>query len=207
MRQVSLRTFLLLTAAVAVWIAHAKNRHDNEHVATQIKSLRPMARELMIEDPSLITVVKKEERWYDQNDWSVYLPEGSYRLCLATRDVAEGGLAPVSESISLSQGTHDIVLEQKRLEDKSWRTVVLLNGAEVLRVEEPANWNSGHGSTGGGQFSTSTQLPVNEPVMLFRRRFSVKTATGSHNTPKGPANGTLLWIERAESAPAAEALK
>lgn len=196
--QVSLRTLLLLTAAVGVWVAYFKNRHDTADLAQKITSMRPLARELFVDDPSRIAVVKQEERWYDQNDWKVYLPPGEYRLCLATQNIDEKELAPINQSVSIDPGTHDLALEQTRIQDKAWRIVVMVDGEEVLRVEEPAGWNAGHGSSGGGQFSNSTQLPAHEPVVLFRRRFMVPTSPSGYAAPMGPCNGLLLWIESHE---------
>jgi hypothetical protein len=195
MMQIGLRTLLLLTAAVAVWLTHLKNRHDITDLTQKITAMRPLARELFVNDPSQIAVVKQEERWYDQNDWKVYLPAGEYRLCLATQDINNDGLAPINSSVPLAAGTHDLALEQKRTADKAWQTIVTINGEEALRAEEPADWNSGNGSTGGGQFSNSTQRPANEPLVLFRRRFMVPNSSGGSSTPKGPGPGVLVWIE------------
>lgn len=196
-RQISLRTLLLLTAAVAVWVAHLKNRHDNQILAKQIEAMWPLAHELVIEDPSQIAVVKQDERWYDQNDWKVYLPEGNYRLCVATREITENGSPPATKSTPLSAGTYHLAIKQKRDESKDWRVSIAVDGEEVLGVQEPAAWDAGHGSSGGGQYSSCTQFPPDQPVVLFRRRFTVETAPGSYSTPQGPTNGILLWIERA----------
>ena len=194
-RQVSLRTLLLLTAAVAVWVAHGKNHYDNARYARQIEAMRPLVRELYVEDPSQIAVVKQDERWYDQNEWRVYLPPGEYRLCIATHDVDEAGMAPVAESIPLAAGTREIALDQNRTAERNWKVLVTVDGEEVIRVNEPAAWDAGRGSSGGGLHSSVTQLPPREPAILFRRRFSVKTAPNRYSTPKGPSNGLLLWIE------------
>lgn len=193
--QIGLRTLLLLTAAVAVWLTHLKNRHDIADLTQKITAMRPLAHELFVDDPSQIAVVKQEERWYDQNDWKVHLPPGGYRLCLATQDINNDGLAPINSSAPLAAGTHDLALEQSRTKNKDWRMVVTTNGEEVLRVEEPADWNPGHGSSGGGQFSKSTQLPPDKPMVLFRRRFMVPTSATGYSTPMGPGPGLLLWIE------------
>ena len=198
-RQVSLRTLLLLTAAVGVWIAHAKNRYDIDHFAQQIEAMQPMARELIVQDPTQISVVKQEERWYDQNDWKLYLPEGKYKLSLATRDITENKLTAPAKTVSLPAGTHHVVLEQKRHKAEGWKISVLVNEKEVLRLDEPADWDPGHGSSGGGQYSRCTELLPTEPVVLFRRRFTVKTPTGGYSAPTEPCNGLLLWIEPSDS--------
>jgi hypothetical protein len=195
LRQVSLRTLLLLTAAVAVWIADGKNRYDNARLQEQIAAMRPLARELSVEDPDQFAVVKNEERWYDQNDWKVYLPPGEYQLSLATREVVELGVTPALKSVPLTAGMHEIAIEQTRGADKSSRVVVTVDGQEAVRVEEPEDWDPGHGSSGGGHFTNSTQQPADAPLILFRRRFSERTGKFSYSPPKGPCNGLLLWIE------------
>jgi hypothetical protein len=194
-RQFNLRTLFLLTAAVAVWIGHAKNHYENVNLANQIEAMRPLARELMIDDPDQIAVVKCDEHWYDQNEWRVHLPTGSYRLCLATKEVDTGGLATINKSIPIESGTHELALEQKQAVDKSWFIIVTVDGAEVLRASEPTAWNTGHGSSGGGDFSRSTQIAPEKPVVLFRRRFMVKTVPSGYSIPMGPCDGLLLWIE------------
>jgi hypothetical protein len=199
-RQISLRTLLLLTAAVAVWIAHAKNRYDNGRLSEQIAAMRPLARELAIEDPAQFAVVKNEERWYDQNDWKVHLPPGDYELSLATRDVVETGVTPALKSVPLPAGLHEIAIEKTRADDKTWRVVVTVDGQEALRADEPADWDLGHGSSGGGLHSLSTQQPADAPLILFRRRFSVPQGKFSYSAPQGPCNGILLWIEPKRAA-------
>ena len=139
-------------------MAHAKNHYENVKLAGQIQAMRPLARELMIDDPDRIAVVKQDERWYDQNDWKLYLPAGSYRLCLATKEVSNDGLATVNKSVALASGTRELAIEQQQANDKSWRIIVTVDGEEVLRADEPAAWNAGQGSTGGGGFSSSTQI-------------------------------------------------
>jgi hypothetical protein len=149
----------------------------------------------MIDDLDRIAVVKQDERWYDQNAWRLYLPSGSYRLCLATKKISNDGLAAINKNIPVTSGTHELALEQQQANDKSWRIIVTLDGNEVLQSYEPAAWNPGQGSAGGGDFSRSTQIAPREPVVLFRRRFMVPTTPGSSSIPMEPCNGLLLWVE------------
>jgi hypothetical protein len=194
-RQFSLRTLFLLTAAIAVWIAYAKNCSENASLAKQIEAMRPLAHELLVDDPDQIAVVKQDEHWYDENEWKVHLPSGSYRLCLATKEVDTDGLATINKSVAIVAGTHDLALELKRADDKSWLIIVTMDGEEVLRVDEPTAWNPGQGSAGGGEFSRSTRIARQETVVLFRRRFMVQAASGGSSMPMGPCDGLLLWIE------------
>ncbi len=143
--------------------------------------------------------MKREELWFDENQWELYLPPGAYRLCMATRQIDNHGLAPVVKSVPFFAGRHRLALEQRDLKS-GWRVVVTCDGAERIVAEEPKGWDEGSGSTGGGEFSTNAQLPADQPVVLFRRRFSKRVpgqAGSSSQTPNGPTEGLMLWIEPA----------
>ena len=194
-RQFSVRTLLLVTAAIAVWTAYIANERHNRKLNARIAAMRPLAHELAVEDPNRIAVVKLDELWYDENIWDVYLPPGQYRLFLATYDIDQDGLAPVRVSAPLAGGRHRLTLEQRR-EESGWQVAVTGNDAEILTVKEPPEWDPARGSMGGGQFSNSTQIPADQPVVLFRRRFSQPTTATQPSTPTGPTAGVLLWIGR-----------
>ncbi len=194
--QFRLRTLFLLVAAIAVWLTFLVNREQNARLRSRIDALQPMAHELLIDDPGKIAVVKLEEYWYDENRWDLHLPPGNYRLCLATRDVDDPGLAPLRESVPLAAGRHRIALDLEP-DASGWRVRVAVDGAKVLEVTETREWDPGRGSTGGGEYSQSKQFPVEQPLVIFRRRFHRPTGAGSFSTPKGPCEGILLWIEPA----------
>jgi hypothetical protein len=202
--QVGLRTLFLLMAAVAVWMAYFINRRQSATLEARIKAMVPLAHELIIEDAKKIAVVKLEEYWYDENRWEISLPDGRYRLCVATRGIDDMGLAPPVKSTPLKAGRHHIELEQRRDHDV-WRVTVLWDETALLAVEERKDWDPGHGSAGGGQFARSEQLSPDKPVVLFRRRFMRevgKDQITQITTPPGPTEGILLWIERiAASSP------
>lgn len=193
--QFSLRLILLLMAAVGVWTAEIANRRAMGPLQQRIKAMRPLARELTITDPEKIAVVKCEELWYDDNEWEIYLPDGEYRLALATREVGQQDVVlPPYQSAPLPAGKFRLSLLQEKTAT-GWRVDVLKDGALLLTAEEPAEWYPAHGSSGGGQFSLAEQLPPNFPVVLFRRRFSRPVSATTSQTPAGPCEGVLLWIE------------
>jgi hypothetical protein len=139
--------------------------------------------------------VKLEEYWYDQSRWDTYLPDGQYRLCLATRGIDDSGLAPVVKSEPLKAGRHRLALEQRRNKD-TWCVTVSWDETGLLAVEEPKEWDSGIGSSGGGRSAVSEQLAADKPAVLFHRRFLREVSKGQRTTPSGPTEGILLWIEK-----------
>lgn len=202
--QFSLRLMLLLMAAVGVWTAVIVNRRAIPHLEQRIKTMRPLARELFISDPTKIAVVKCEELWYDDNEWEIYLPPGAFQLSLATREIDGQGMATPVKSAPLPTGQTRLVYSQVK-QGSGWRMIVTANGQELLTVDEPKEWYPAHGSSGGGQFSLSQQLPADAPVVLFRRRFTRPISPTSSQVPAGPCEGVLLWIEPAP--PASPSLK
>jgi hypothetical protein len=193
--QIGLRTLFLLMTAVAVWTVYFSNRSAIRHYQERITAMRPLTRELAVEDEDMIAVVKLEPYWYDENRWAIYLPEGTYRLCLATREVDETGLAPIVASAPLAAGNHVLSLEQNRADD-GWNVTIDCDGVTAIDATEPKAWYPASGSSGGSQFDRSEQVTPNQPVVLFRRRFAQPETGGSSKTPKGPTDGIMAWIER-----------
>jgi hypothetical protein len=191
--QVGLRTLFLLMAAVAVWLALFVNRQQIAILETRIEVGRKLAHVLIIDDPKKVAVVKMDELWMDDNRWDVHLPPGQYRICLATRKVDDHGFPLKQESRPIPAGRHRLALELRQ-EGETCQLRVKCDGSELLAIVERKEWAS-RGSTGGGEFSTSEQLPADKPVVLYRRRYMIQTSTGQFNTPPGPTEGLLLWIE------------
>jgi hypothetical protein len=200
--QVGLRSLFLLMAAIAVWMGYLINLRHNATLRARIEAMLPIAHELVIDDATKIAVVKLEPYWYDENRWEIYLPDGSYRLCIATRGVDENGFAPVKKSAHIGDGRHQLVLEKDQ-DDDLWRVRALWDGKEVLTVEEPKDWKTGGGSIGGGFFSVCQQLAPDQPVVLFRRRF-MRGMGSMSMTRDSPTEGILLWIERADGSKSQE---
>jgi hypothetical protein len=196
-RQIGLRTLLLLMAAIAVWMTYHINRRQIQLLESRIRSARPLAHELVVDDPGQYAVVMKDQEWIDDYRWEFYLPAGQYRLCLATHEIDDNGLAPVAKTAPLEAGKHRLVLEIQS-ESDDHRVVVSLDGTEELAVEEPKEWFPRRGSTHGSQHEYCTQFPTTQPLIFYRSRFRSAT-TGNpafSSIPKRPSEGVLLWIER-----------
>jgi hypothetical protein len=192
--QVGIRTLFLLMAVVAVWLAVVINRRQSTYLEDRIRVMQPIARELIVDDPGKIAVVRLDDLWMDENRWDLHLPPGNYRLCVATRGIPGQGLAPVVKSAPIAPGRHRLGMDIHQ-KGENWPIRVTSDGAELLVIEETKDW-ARSSSMGGGDFSTSTKLPAGVPVILYRRRYLLDGPTGiGSNTPDGPTEGLLMWIE------------
>lgn len=194
--QVSLRTVFLLVAAVGVWTAYFVDRDRRPAIEQRIKVLEPLAHELIVDDPSQFAAVRLEEYWHDDNRWSLYLPPGDYRLCLATRKVDPQNRTQTepTSSVPIPAGRNVLVLEQTR--DKEANHIeLILNGDRELTVDETLEWDPGAGSMSQNTVTASTQAPASKPFTLFHRVFTERAANGSSVTPTVPSNGVQIWVE------------
>jgi hypothetical protein len=191
--QIGLGTVFLLIAALAVWMTDLANRRQIDHLNAKIETMLPMARELVITDPSQIAVVKRQELWFNENQWSIHLPPGQYRLSLALEDIDGKNLPPHVKTAPIPPGRHLLALEQS-FDNGKRQASILLDDTEILRSEVPDTTDHS-GSQGGGNFTRSEQRPPDKPVILFERRYMRKDKTGSSTTPPGPTDGLMLWIE------------
>jgi hypothetical protein len=191
--RVGLRTLYLLIAVIATWLAVFVNRQQIRQMESRIGSMRPLARELKIGDASLIAVVQLDDVWMDENRWDLHLPAGSFRICLATREVDRQGLAPVRKSGLIRPGRHRLSMDQWQ-DGERWRARVACDGSELFAIEEPKEF-TGNGSIGGGKYASSLQFPANQPFALYRRRFMRPTVSGRSHVPSGPTDGLMIWVE------------
>jgi hypothetical protein len=191
------RTLFLLIAAIAVWTTCFINHRVNSSLEARIERMIPLAHELDVDDPKRIAVVQREQHWFDENRWDIYLPEGAYRLCLATRGINEEGLVPVVSRFPITAGRHHLALE-RQLESNVWHVKAVWDGTTAVAIDEPKNWNPEQGSVGGGSFSQSEQLPPDEPAIISRLRFFRRSDAGVSAAPATSTDGILLWIEPAQ---------
>lgn len=183
--QLPVRTLLLVIAAMAVWMTVLTNDRHIITLNTGIAGLRVLSRELFVSNPDQFAVVHRIPVWYDEAIWDVHVPQGTYRLALATRELPTDGQGPATvpppvvpgQTFPITSGRHTVALESSKI-DSGWRVVVRLDGEPVLTRDEPAEWNSGHGSYGGAQFSVVTQSPADKPLILYHRRFMVRDDNG-----------------------------
>ncbi len=195
--QWNIATLLLLMTAVGVWTSYFRLKSETERMDGELDSLRQLARELLVSDPSQFAIVKRHEEWYGDDVWDVHCPEGSrYLLKLATREIGRDNMPDTKYFMELSPGHHVISLEKTLSgEDMSARAVV--DGELAIEVSESSDWypDGGRSSWGGG-YNRSTQVPADKPLELTRMRFHKPQGNGTSSTPDEPYNGIFLWIER-----------
>ena len=194
--QLGLRVVFWLVAVFAVWMTVGINRSENRRLAAKIEQLRPIARDLVVDDPTRIAVVKLDELWYDESRWDVYLPPGKYRVCLATREVDDKGFPEAFWRAPIEPGRHRLGLELKML-GSARRIEIIRDGASLLSIRETNDW-AGSGWSSQGAFSTSEQRPADQRLELHRRRFSYSDGKGRNVRDFGPSNGILLWIQKTD---------
>jgi hypothetical protein len=191
--QVGIRTLFLLICAVAAWLGLMTNRERTRTLQARLDVTRSLVRELEVDDPGQIAVVKKPDEWIDDGRWDIYLPPGSYRICMATRQVGSDGFPSAMKWAPIRPGRHRLALEE-RMGENSWKGVLICDESEHLMIEEPKTFPGDHTST-SEEISVSDQFPANLPVVLSRRQFSNSSAGGGSVAPTAVSDGLMIWIE------------
>jgi hypothetical protein len=184
-----------MTAAIAAWTAVFVNRRESEQLRTRIQAMRPLARELVVDDPDQTAVVKLDEPWLDEDAWDLYLPAGRYRVCLATRGIDRDGKAQAKASAPIAPGRHRLTFEQIQ-NAEARRLTLSCDGARLLETVEDYDKKSFSAWSSHGEFTISIQRPADEPLFMFRRQYFVPRTGNSSSVTEGPSDGVLVWIER-----------
>lgn len=202
--QLSLRTLLLVTAAIATWTMVGRQASEIARLRERVATLQLLSRTLAVTDFTQFAAIKLEETWHDEQAWDLHVPErpqGPYRLCLATRNITtsrEGRAdGPVVAEALLSAGRRRLRLEPIRVGD-AWRIDVQVDDHVVLSWDETAEWSGTGGSTTFGTFTVTSQAPADRAFVLLHRRHFEKRPDGSASVPDGPGHGLLLWIDPSE---------
>jgi hypothetical protein len=202
--QWSLRTLLLLTAAIAAWTACWQVRRQSDLLRREIASMENVTRELTVDDPAQFAVIKQQETWHIDDRWHVYLPPGSaYRLKLALHGIDVDNFPEAAFQGQIEPGRHEISYvivgepgPQGSQGSPAARARILVDGESVIETTEDPAWNPHIGWSHGISHDRVQQLPVSEPLVVMRRRFAVPFPGGGSSTSfQGPATGVLLWIE------------
>ncbi len=203
--QFSLLSILLLTVAIAVWLAYRRTLQETAQMRRELPGLREVARELIVADPERYAVVQHHQNWMVDFRWRVHLPQGRpYTLSLETHKISpnnsgsfSGSVSsgPAAETCEIDPGEHELELQKNRREDQSWQVLVLVDGEVVMEKTLPEEWEPSMGSAGGSRVSGSVQQDIEQPLILFHRRFVIIDDKGIRRTPSYPSNGIALWID------------
>ncbi len=208
--QLSLSTMLLLVTLFAVGAGFVKARHDRNELQRLLATLRPMTRELSVDNPTQIAVVRRVPTLSNELIFDAYIPKPLvptqvHRLCLVLEEIVDSGPFDVlfpqpTGSFDLQPGIHSIELRSTEADkndvNSEHRFVVLVDGETVIKAKRPAVWQASNGWTSYGTISQSQAFDAKEAVQLLRRRNNEPNKNFSLSAPaKKPTNGVLLWID------------
>lgn len=208
--RVSLRTWLLLVALVALLgsnLVTAWRLNRSEH---DLRKLRDEAGYLTIENPDQIHVVEWPQTEPNVWRWRVYLPTG-YKYSLKRRMgeigpeefVPAGDAKSYAVSTDLPGGEHLVTLRLSPHPNAfAFLAIEGREGASNVRsslseqesrqyVECP----DGESIQSSGTSGTET-FPLDEPAQLLRRRAMRKLPNGYSEVTNDPMPGVLIWIEK-----------
>ena len=193
-RQFSLKSALLLTAAIASWVGFFNVRRSRQLQELDLKSLRQLARELDIRYPDQYAAAQKTPTFAGEHVWRIYLPPGKdYRLKLALDQIPTGhtfkdmpnSISPVA-NLSLDAGEYEVELRLQRRTDGA--TIdLLIDGETKLELQRDAVWSMSQSSSSSG-------------VVMPIQKTTSKALVLHHETVITPppsddgARGALLWI-------------
>lgn len=197
--QITMLNVLLLVTAIAVGFALWLQRSENEMHAQQLPSLQNEARELVVEDPSLIHVVEPHPTWFNEEKWSLHIPDQpEFKIMLLTEGIQgdETDIASYSpeQSAILPSGRHAIEQVENKLSDETYELTVLLDDKPVFIVSKDKFWKSGDCSISNfSQTGECKSFSNEETVVLNHSRIEPINQVVK---PDDKLNGILLWIEK-----------
>ncbi|MDA1050719.1 MAG: hypothetical protein O3C40_09605 [Planctomycetota bacterium] len=194
--QWNIATLLLLMAVVGVWTAYFRMKSEAVRMDAELDSLRELARELLVNDPSQYAIVERHEEWYGDHVWDVHLPEGDlYVLKLATGEIDPKIFPETEHMVDLAAGQHIISLE-KTLRGDHLSARAISDGRLAMHVSESGDWIPSGVGAWGRYYNRSTQAPCDKPLEVIRLYFRKHVPPGTGMEPDEPYNGVFLWIER-----------
>ena len=208
----SLGQLFVLITALAIGLAVYRTRQELTHARMSVASMRALARELKVEDPSRVTAINRLPTSPDEMILDVHVPRANSdtpnRLCLALEGILGHGIdgnypQPV-DTLVLEPGRHKIEIRHLRPAssgpDEEHTVKILVDDQTAMRATRPGDWMPASSWTGTGSITESRSFSPDEPAELHRRRFNEKLKAGSRSkSGEVPANGILLWIDRPPS--------
>lgn len=196
---IGLSTVLLGVATIAVAIGNWQTDKEIQRLKHQMRGLREVARELVIDDPAMFAVVKRKSQWFGESIFDVHLPDGeSWQLCIALDKVGKVDLADPLARLPLLSGRRAIEVRYEKEKEESIARL-LVDGVQVFEEVRPKDWEPRRGSGESAFFNSSTKCDTTRPLVLYRRRFRPPINPTNPNIPTPPSAGLLVWIEKAKN--------
>jgi len=196
--RISLLNLLLFIGAIAAWTSVWVQQRETNRFAIQLPGLREVARPLDVEDPAMLTIVKKHPEWSNQVSWLVHIPDDTpCSLNLAFDGITssieqkDSPMNPI-QKFNLSPGKHEIEYKETPGVDESgdFLIEVLVDEIVEFSFEKPAEWKPGTGT------STSSDAGISKSFGSGRTDLMRKRHVRADGTLSGAefSNGVLLWI-------------
>ena len=208
----SLGQLFVLITALAIGLAVYRTREELTRARVSVASMRALARELKVDDPSRVTAINRFPTLPDEMILDVHVPRAKSdtpnRLCLALEGILghgfDGNFPEPVDTFVLEPGQRKIEIRHLRPSssgpDQEHTVLVLVDDKTVMRATRPGDWMPASSWTGTGSITESRSFSPGKPAELHRRRFNEKLKSGSRSrSSEVPANGILLWIDRPPS--------
>ena len=210
--RVRLSDLLLLTAAIAILLAHFRVRQELASTQSSVSSMRRLARELVVDDESMFAAVSRSPTLPGETLFDVFVPQPPetierYELCLNLEAIVDFGSYPAElkfpkpiDRVPITPGRHSIEVRHHEPDstDPAGKHVIeiLLDDQAVMNGTRDSNWKPSGGYTSYGSMTETRQFQADAPVQLHRRRFNEPIKGGGSRSAPGdqPVNGVLLWI-------------
>lgn len=185
---------LLLTTLIGAWTPYFFAKPQCKELQDQNQALSRMAEVLIVDDPSMIHVLKLRSNRYGASTWKVFLPQDAqYELRFANEGVSSLGPPQEYETLALAPGEHRVAMLVERFLFK-----VYVDEKLVIEKEYDKTWHSYSGSSSiskGGSLETFES----DSVVTLKREWLHRQLPGFRY--KGvlarselPNKGSMLWL-------------
>ena len=202
----SLRTLILLTTAVAVWVPGVVAHYAAKGLTAANASMRLASQDFQVDDPEDLTARRMPNLIGDWEVWKVHIPTSwPYRVCLAAGELSPLGDPSDHRSRALPPGRHEVALKIDRQDRHRWECWI--DGQRWTDVEHaPAIPINGGYSVNGVRTETSSTAAPGERLVLDDVRAMRKGLGKSNVGEVEDYFGHRLWIEPidAERPPTAD---
>ena len=164
---------LLMTAAIAVWIPAILAFRTIPELEADIQIMRKATLDLLVEDPTQLTVRALPSVWQKMDVWKYYAPpEAGLELRMATEGINARGLPVDYQAVSLPAGKHLIQLKNAR-NANGFHKSLYIDGEMVLEKHHPNSWLDFRSTASTTDIENASQtFPLTQVVTLREERAS-----------------------------------